>query len=70
MEESYVSNLIRLLAKFWLDETQKMFLIHAWGMVHMGVNFSYIVEVPMWSTLLCQKLPVGIQHKVNAKFLS
>jgi hypothetical protein len=42
---------IRASLHFRLDEPQEMLLVHATGVMHMGVNFSYIVEVTMRNAL-------------------
>lgn len=52
--------LIRFFSKLRLDKTQKMFLIHASRMMHVCINFSNIIKVTVWCTLLIQKLLISI----------
>jgi hypothetical protein len=38
---------VSLLTKLSFNESQQMFLVHAGGMVHMIIDFAYIVEITM-----------------------
>ena len=42
---SVQDNLIGALLHLVLDETQKMFLVHAAGVVNVGIDFTCIVEI-------------------------
>jgi hypothetical protein len=50
---------VREFLQLCFDEAQKMFLVHAAGVMHVGVNFSNVVEITMRHALLMKVSQYG-----------
>ena len=59
------NHLIRILLHFAFDESQKMLLVHARGVVHVSINLANVVKISMRHLLAVGRLLVFVRQSVE-----